>query len=92
MSGIIGTAIVTAILVVTAFFCVRSVIRNLRAQIRGEGCGGCSNCAGCTGSCPGSCSAERLSGSDRNKDSAFRSVLFILRNKIPLSNSRHRNI
>ncbi|MBO4290773.1 MAG: FeoB-associated Cys-rich membrane protein [Lachnospiraceae bacterium] len=88
MSGIIGTAIVITILVVTVFFCVRSVIRNLRAQIRGEGCGSCSNCAGCTGSC----SAERLSGSDRNKDSAFRSVLFILRNKIPLSNSRHRNI
>ena len=48
-----GNAVIILILLVIVFFCGKSVISGLKAEITGKGCsccsGGCAGCSGCAG-------------------------------------------
>ena len=46
MNPIIGQAIVIAVIAVLAFICGRNVLRDIKAELKGQG-----TCAGCSGSC-----------------------------------------
>lgn len=46
MPPVLGNIIVICILAVVLFFCGKSVLRSIRAELKGEG-----TCAGCNGSC-----------------------------------------
>ena len=49
MNPVIGQIIVISVLAVIVFFCGRSMLRNIRAELRGEGsCAGCPGCSGCS--------------------------------------------
>ena len=56
MPSMIGNIIVIAVLAIVVFFCGRSVLRQIRAELRGE-----ATCAGCSGNCHGCGSAGKCS-------------------------------
>ena len=59
MPSVIGNIIVILILAVVVYFAGRRTIRDIRAELNGEGCsscgGGCSGCAGHCASCGAKC-------------------------------------
>ena len=55
MPPVIGYSIAIAVLVIVTFFCGRSMIRNIKAELKGEGtCAGCSKAGTCSAAGPGS--------------------------------------
>lgn len=49
MNPVVGQIIVISVLAVIVFFCGRSMLRNIRAELRGEGsCAGCPGCSSCS--------------------------------------------
>ncbi len=60
MPGILGNIIVIAVLLVIVYFAGRRTLKDIRAELNGQGCsscgGGCSGCSGHCASCGSKCS------------------------------------
>ena len=57
MNPLIGQAVVIAVITVLTIICGRNVLRDIKAELKGE-----ETCAGCSGSCHGGSKCGNASG------------------------------